>query len=180
MRRWMPILLIVIALPLVYRACRPASDAGSSDASGTAIDMAAIQPETGHIDAAAEAAARDAAAAGQAARHAAATVHAYLRALPGRDQTRADAYWSAGTPGDPPEDALLRGYLPGLQDMRVENDAPRPLDRQRPPRAYEIPVRLRLRHADGELRLQGHYRLRARIDGDGWEITSAALQPVLD
>ena len=48
------------------------------------------------------------------------------------------------------------------------------------PRAYEIPVRLRLETGSGLARIQGWYRLRARIDGQGWEITSAQLDPVLD
>ena len=68
----------------------------------------------------------------------------------------------------------------GLRSMQIQNDAPRALDRESPPRAFEIPVRLRLDTVDGPARVQGWYRLRAGIDGQGWEITSASLHPVLD
>ncbi|MBO9716607.1 MAG: hypothetical protein J7507_07315 [Pseudoxanthomonas sp.] len=88
-------------------------------------------------------------------------MHAYLGALPDPDRSRADAYWSGGGPGTPADDALLRG-LTGLRGMRIENDPPHALDRESPPRAFEIPVRLRLDTDTGPLRMQGHYRLRAR------------------
>ncbi|MBO9556676.1 hypothetical protein [Cellulomonas sp.] len=90
-------------------------------------------------------AARDAAQAranAEAATLAASTLHAYLGALPDPDRSRADAYWSGGGPGTPADDALLRG-LTGLRGMRIENDPPHALDRESPPRAFEIPVRLR-------------------------------------
>ncbi|MEE7547681.1 hypothetical protein HF319_12105, partial [Xanthomonas sp. Kuri4-1] len=78
-----------------------------------------------------------------------------------------------------PDDANLRA-LTGLISLRVQNAAPLALDREQPPRAVEVPVTLLARTDRGTRRFTGWYRLRARVDGRGWEITSAALQPVLD
>ncbi|KAF1688186.1 hypothetical protein B1992_01875 [Pseudoxanthomonas broegbernensis] len=167
MRHWLPMLLV---LPLAHCSCQRQPE--------PAPEPAALHAET--VDPAAAAAAEAARATAEAGRQAVATVHAYLGALPGTDRPRADAYWSGGGPGDPAGDAVLRGHMPGLRGMRIENDRPQALDRQSPPRAYEVPVRLRLDDDAGSLRLRGYYRLRARIDGGGWEITSASLQPAFD
>lgn len=120
-----------------------------------------------------------AASAAQAARDAVTALHTYLGLLPGPERERADAYWSGGRPLAGSGDWLLR-EVPGLGNMRVDSEPPRPLDQESPPRAFEIPVRLRLVTDAGPGRLHGWYRLRARIDGQGWEITSAQLDPVLD
>ncbi len=64
--------------------------------------------------------------------------------------------------------------------MRIDTGTPVALDREQPPRALEVPVRLRLNDAAGAHVLEGHYRMRLRIDGHGWEITSAELHPRLD
>ena len=114
-----------------------------------------------------------------AATSAASTLHAYLGALPNNDRTRADAYWAGGGPGATADDALLRG-IADLKGMRIRNGPPLALDNASPPRAFEIPVQLRLDTNGGPVRVQGSYRLRARVDGQGWEITSASLQPTLD
>ena len=95
------------------------------------------------------------------------------------DRTRADAYWAGGGPGATADDALLRG-IADLKGMRIRNGPPLALDNASPPRAFEIPVQLRLDTNGGPVRVQGSYRLRARVDGQGWEITSASLQPTLD
>lgn len=175
LRLLLPALLV---LPLAYWSCQRHREAETpvAPAPGPAVgDARDITPP--------EAAAADSTAADRgaatAAGQAASTLHAYLGAVPGSDRSRADAYWSGGTPGKPAGDALLRG-IPDLRGMRILNDAPVALDRQSPPRAYEIPVNLRLQTGSGQIRLQGWYRLRARIDGQGWEITSASLQPALD
>lgn len=114
-----------------------------------------------------------------AAQQAASALHAYLGALPGAERNRADAYWAGANPGTPAGDALLRD-LADLRGMRIQNDVPVALDGESPPRAFEIPVHLRLDTGAGGARVQGWYRLRARVDGQGWEITSASLQPALD
>ncbi|UWX04764.1 hypothetical protein H1235_06395 [Pseudoxanthomonas sp. NC8] len=115
----------------------------------------------------------------EAATQAASTLHAYLGALPGPDRSRADAYWAGGRPGTPADDALLRD-ITDLRGMRIRNDRPLALDHESTPRAFEIPVQLRLDANGRTARVQGTYRLRARVDGQGWEITSASLQPAPD
>ncbi|AKC88412.1 hypothetical protein WQ53_13660 [Pseudoxanthomonas suwonensis] len=170
MRHLLPMLLV---LPLAHCSCQRHADDPTVEipveatlAAGTTAGADGIAPP---------AAAR---ASSRAAEQAASTLHAYLGALPGADHGRADAYWAGGGPGNPPDDAVLRG-ITGLRGMRIQNDPPQALDRESPPRAFEIPVHLRLDTAAGPVRMQGWYRLRARVDGQGWEITSASLQPVL-
>jgi hypothetical protein len=172
-RLLLPALLV---LPLAHCSCQrqPAAETPQEIAADATV---AAGHETG-ADADATAASR-ARASADAATRAASTLHAYLGALPGSDRSRADAYWAGGKPGTPADDVLLRS-LTGLRGMRIENDPPLALDRESPPRAFEIPVRLRLDTEDGLRRAQGAYRLRARVDGQGWEITSASLQPALD
>lgn len=64
--------------------------------------------------------------------------------------------------------------------MRINTDVPVPLDDDSPPRAVEIPVILRVRGGNGISEIKGWYRLRRKISGDGWEITSASMRPSLD
>lgn len=173
MRYW---LLVLLVLLLGSCSCQrqPDADAVAQLPVDAALqdDAPASAPATPEVLAATQAAAN-------AAQLAASTLHAYLGALPATDRSRADAYWSGGNPGAPAGDALLRG-IADLRGLRIQNDPPLALDRESPPRAFEIPVRLRVETGGGVHRLQGHYRMRARIDGQGWEITSAALQPQLD
>lgn len=105
-------------------------------------------------------------------------VHQYLAALPARTG-EADAMWTGGRPSPVPDDANLRA-LEGLNSLRVETDEPSALDKASPPEAVEVPVRLTARMAGGNRHYTGWYRLRPRVGGDGWEITSASLQPALD
>lgn len=172
LRLLLPILLV---LPLAHCSCQrqPAAETPVTIASEATLSDAdaGATPETD--------AATGTRATASAAEQAASTLHAYLGALPGADRSRADAYWAGASPGTPAGDALLRG-IADLRGMRIQNDAPVALDRESPPRAFEIPVRLRLDTEAGQGRIQGWYRLRARVDGQGWEITSASLQPALD
>ncbi|MBN6149474.1 hypothetical protein JR065_03920 [Xanthomonas sp. AmX2] len=103
----------------------------------------------------------------------------YLGLLPAADRSGADALWVGGRPPPRADDAVLR-EMTDIRSLRIETDRPQPLDREDPPRALEVPVRLRLHGDGGSRRLQGWYRVRAKIGGDGWEITSASLQPQLD
>lgn len=175
MRRWP----VMFALPLLVAGCScrrepdapeaglpPPAAAVAPDAAGSASPAAAAPPSSPRD--------RSAPAFGAAA----STVHAYLAALPNPGPA-SDAFWSGGKPAPRPDDAVLR-TLADLHSLRVENDAPHALDREDPPRAIEVPVRLTALTAEGRRRFSGWYRLRARIDGQGWEITSASLQPVLD
>ncbi len=169
MRRWLPILLV---LPLAHCSCQhspppPATAEASAPPVATPADPAPATAATAEPARAAQESA--------AAREALATLHAYLGALPG-DPARADTFWAGGRPNG--GDAPLR-ELAGLRAMRVDNGRPRPLDDNRPPRAFEIPVHLRLDVEAGPARVAGWYRLRARATG-GWEISSASLRPELD
>lgn len=105
-------------------------------------------------------------------------VHRYLTALPGT-RGEADAMWTGGRPSPVPDDANLRS-LEGLQSLRIETDEPLALDTLSPPEAVEVPVRLTARMAGGNRHYTGWYRVRPRVGGSSWEISSASLQPTLD
>jgi len=111
---------------------------------------------------------------------AAGTVHRYLGALAGGDLETADAMWVGGHPPPVADDAALRAL--GRYSAHINTDAPRPLDLdERPSRSLEIPVRLRIADAQGGVRTwSGWYRLRRKIGNDGWEISTASMQPRLD
>lgn len=115
----------------------------------------------------------------EALSQAASTVHAYLAAVAGKDWNKADAYWVGGKPPPQPDDYSVRN-LQDLGSMRINNEAPKPLDEEMPTRAVEIPVVLRVRKSDGIHEIKGWYRLRRKIGDDGWEITSASMRPSLD
>lgn len=110
---------------------------------------------------------------------AAATLHAYLAVVAGKDWEKADAYWSDGKPLPREDDYAVRG-IEDLRSMRINNEAPRPLDRESPSKHVEIPVSLRVSKDTGVYGINGWYRLRRKVDGEGWEIDSASLQPSLD
>ena len=173
MRYRLPLLALLV-LPLAQCSCQ--RDADTLPTAQVPVDATLAGASRDEPNARNRAIADASSAAAQAA---AATLHAYLGALPAADRTRADAYWAGGDPGRTPGDAALRA-IPGLRSMRIQNAPPVALDRESPPRAYEIPVDLRLDTASGPARMRGAYRMRTRIDGRGWEITSASLQPDLD
>lgn len=111
---------------------------------------------------------------------AASTVHSYVHALMQAGGGDSNSYWVGGHAPPRPDDAVLRALIPDIRNLRINNDAAIPLDKEQPPQALEVPVHLRIRTDTGTRHLRGWYRLRPRIDGSGWEITSASLQPVLD
>ncbi len=106
------------------------------------------------------------------------TVHAYLAAVAGKDWAKADAYWSGGKAPPRPDDFAMRG-IEDLRSLRIDNESPKSLDSESPPHSVEIPVTLRIRKDNGAYEIRGWYRLRRKIGGDGWEITSASLQTSL-
>ena len=174
-----PILPALLALSLSHCSCQRQPDGPPPPDPGvSALARLPVATDDNPVPAAAtDPAAADRSSIGAGA--AVATLHAFLGALPGNDRTRADAYWSGSGPGKPADDSVLR-QLPELRAMRIESGRPLPLDQEQPARAWEVPVQLRLDTASGPFRLHGWYRLRARIDGQGWEITSAQLDPVVD
>lgn len=171
-------LLMVTVLLLGGCSCsqQPDTAAGvaASGQAAPAQDPVAIANQTATAQAA-QAQASNAAALSQAA----STVHAYLAAAAGKDWNKADAYWVGGKPPPQPDDYSVRS-LQDLGSMRINNEAPKPLDQEIPTRAVEIPVVLRVRRSDGIHEIKGWYRLRRKIGDDGWEITSASMRPSLD
>ena len=109
---------------------------------------------------------------------AAATLHAYLAVVAGKDWEKADAYWSGGKPPPRADDYAVRG-IEDLRSMRIDNGAPKPLDAGTPSRFIEIPVSLRVRKDTGIYEIKGWYRLQRKATGDGWEIASASMQPTM-
>ncbi|KAF1720707.1 hypothetical protein [Pseudoxanthomonas wuyuanensis] len=154
----------------------PASEAGSAPPASVqpaGSDAAATGPED-----AAALAQRQAQA--EAMSQAVSQLHGYLGAVGARDWSKADAYWSGGKPPPRPDDYPVRA-LEDMQALRIRNERPQPLDNELPSRAVEVPVQLRVTLDSGASRqLVGWYRLRRKVDGSGWEITSASLQPRID
>jgi hypothetical protein len=110
---------------------------------------------------------------------AASTLHAYLRAVAAKQWDEADGYWTGGKAPSQPGDASIRAAQ-DLRSMRIQNGSPKPLDQESPARSIEIPVTLRVRESAGITEINGWYRMRRKVREDGWEITSASLQPALD
>jgi hypothetical protein len=106
-----------------------------------------------------------------ALRGAVAALHDYLRLLH-EDRARADQAWSGGRAGGGEADLRM---LDAVARLRIETGTPTALDRLDPTAAVEIPVALRAAVPGGTRAYEGVYRLRRRVAGDGWEITSAAI-----
>ena len=107
------------------------------------------------------------------------TVHAYLAALAAKNRSRADAYWAGGKPPPRVENGSLHN-LDDLHSLRIDSAAPSALDNESPARSVEVPATLRIGDGHATCTLNGAYRLRRAITGDGWEITPASLHPTLD
>jgi len=106
-------------------------------------------------------------------------VHAYLSALAQGDLATADAQWTSGSPGGHPDDVALRA-LPDFRGLRIQTGAPIARDTAEPSRLREVPVQIRVSTGTNTLRFEGWYRLQPRVDGSGWEIHGASIQPVLN
>lgn len=106
-------------------------------------------------------------------------IHRYVSALAQGDLATADAQWTGGSPGGHPDDAALRA-LPDFRGLRIKTSAPIALDTAEPSRLREVPVQIRVSTGTGTLRFEGWYRLQPRVDGSGWEIHGASIQPVLN
>lgn len=108
---------------------------------------------------------------------AASAVQGYLAAVGAQDWKKADVSWVNGKPGS--GEADLR-TLKTLHSLRIENDTPEALDEESVPKALEVPVNLRASFTGGEpmRRYRGWYRVRQKVSGGGWEITSASVDAV--
>ncbi|MEO6365885.1 MAG: hypothetical protein ABIO38_07560 [Luteimonas sp.] len=108
---------------------------------------------------------------------AASTVQSYLAAVGARDWKKADGFWVNQSPGT--GEADLRS-VKTLQSLRIENETPEALDKEAVPKALQVPVNLRANVAGGEptKRYRGWYRVRQKVSGEGWEITSASIDAV--
>lgn len=177
MRAWPMLIAMLLCAGCSCQRSSTATEGSHSDRDTTAAADAIAAVPASDPDGAAEADAPPSASNPRTV--AASTVHGYLHALLESDRSRSDAFWAGGKPPPQPDDAVLRS-LEGIRSLRVNNDAGIALDQERPTRALEIPVRLRVSTDDGVRQLRGWYRVRQRVDGSGWEITSASLQPVLD
>jgi hypothetical protein len=175
MRCWSPLNLVLLA------ACSQEtpthSDAGLSLTSPSAGSAPAGDPTAGTSGSDPQIG-QPSPAAHEARTAAASNLHRYLQLLVQGDRSGSDAFWSGGKP-PPQPDAVLRA-MTDIRTLRVDNQAAIALDQEDPPRSLEIPVRLRLGTGQGNRILLGWYRMRPRVDGTGWEITSASLQPAID
>lgn len=169
------LLLVVVVLLLGGCSCsrQPDVETASTSASHATPAQSPASAETALSKS--QAAAENSAALSQAA----STLHAYLAATAGKDWNKADAYWAGGKTPARPDDYAVRS-IEDLGSMRINTDAPEPLDEESPTRAVEIPLVLRVRGSNSTSEIKGWYRLRRKISEDGWEITSASMQPSLD
>lgn len=169
-------ILVVVALLAGGCSCdrRPDEQAAATAA------PAQPAPEQVFADTAAQASQAEAAELrATAMSEAASTTHAYIAALVAKDRDKADSFWVGGKPPPRPDDYAVRG-IEDMSTLRIDNDLPRSLDQESPPRSVEVPVTLRVRKEGGGYEIKGWYRLRSKVTGDGWEITSASLRPTLD
>ncbi len=102
-------------------------------------------------------------------------LHKYLQALSSGRREEADRYWAAQRLPRGNEEADLR-RIEAFASMRIENQAPKPLDDHPVAEALEIPVELRVGLADGEnRRYRGWYRMRRNPVDRRWELTGASI-----
>lgn len=107
-------------------------------------------------------------------------VHAYLQALGAGEFERADGFWQANRAPAPQDEAGLRQLGP-LRALRMQNRPPALPPGSDMPATLEVPVEL-VAHVEGAVpvRAHGYYRVRRDPVRARWEITAAALQPVID
>ncbi len=106
------------------------------------------------------------------------TVRDYVRVLLSESRAASDAYWRGGRTSSSPDDQALR-HLPPLTSLKVVTELPVARDTGEPSRLREVPVLVRAGTVEGTFLFKGWYRLEPRVDGSGWELTGASLQPVL-
>lgn len=168
------IMLVLVALLIGGCSCSREPDPETTPPA-PAPAQAVLQTDT--VDSASVSAATQAAEIqARAIAEAVSTLHSYLAVVAGKDWDKANAYWSGGKPPPREEDYAVRG-IEDLRSMRINNEAPKPLDDESPSKYIEIPVSLRIRKDSGIYEINGWYRLQRKATDDGWEIASASLQP---
>lgn len=170
------IMLVTMALLIGGCSCsrQPEPEPAPRTALPTLTDAPAATVESTAVLAGTQAAEIQARAMSEAA----ATLHSYLALVAGKDWDKANAYWSGGKPPPREDDYAVRG-IEDLDSLRINNEAPKPLDDESPSRLIEIPVSLRVRKDGGVYEIKGWYRLQRKAAGEGWEIASASLQPTM-
>lgn len=172
---------VLLLLPLLLGgcSCQPESARAPGDRSPPQ-DVSAADPQPQDASAAevehAAPAVVSAVAAGAADETT--TIRNYINVLLRPDRSASDAFWTGGSAGSRPDDQVLRG-IPNLRTLRVDTEQPISRDSAVPSRLREVPVRVRAVTAEDTFFYEGWYRVQPRVDGSGWEIVGASVQPVL-
>ncbi len=171
---WLAIAMLLGCALLLGRSCGrdgntkvatsaiAASGESASHAASTGANAAAQKTEAGRQ---------------QAISRAVDSLHRYIAALSAGRYAEADAFWTNGRPEASSNEADLRA-LKDLRSMRIQNDAPKPLDSESIPAALEIPIELRIGTEGRSARFyRGWYRMRSSNPAQGgWKITSASVK----
>ncbi|QWP76446.1 hypothetical protein J5226_23145 [Lysobacter sp. K5869] len=107
------------------------------------------------------------------------TLHRYLQRIGAGDTDAAAKFWGYQRAPRGNEEADLR-TLKNLRGLRIENEAPEPLDKEAVPELLRIPVELRATLENGEnRRYKGWYRLRRNQVEQRWELTGVLVAVTL-
>ena len=168
-------LLIPALLALTFVGCscqRNAGDSGDAaapPAQAQAVETAAA-PSAAQLRAQALEQRRD-----QAYTDAVGTLHLSLQRVGAGDRDAADKFWGYQRMPRGSEESDLRA-LKNLRGLRIQNQAPEPLDQEPVPELLRIPVDLRATLENGEnRRYTGWYRLRRNQVEQRWELTGVLV-----
>lgn len=107
------------------------------------------------------------------------TLHEYLQQVGSGQREKAEKHWAYQRLPSGNEESDLRA-LKNLRGVRIENQAPKPLDSEPVPESLEIPVDLRVVLEDGESRrYKGWYRIRRNSVDRHWELTAVSIAATL-
>lgn len=174
-------LLIPALLALTFVGCSCQRNADDTD--GAAADAAATAASASNAPAAPSAAELRAQALQKqrdaAYNDAVDTLHRYLQRIGAGDSEAAAKFWGYQRAPRGNEESDLR-TLRNLRGLRIENQAPEPLDQEPVPELLRIPVELRATLENGEnRRYKGWYRLRRNQVEQRWELTGVLVATTL-
>lgn len=107
------------------------------------------------------------------------TLHRYLQRIGAGEPEEAAKFWGYQRAPRGNEESDLRA-LKNLRALKIENQAPEPLDKEPVPELVRIPVELRATLEDGEnRRYKGWYRLRRNQVEQRWELTGVLVATTL-